>query len=200
MFSTGNDAFGVKLKHVLCIVIPMHTSIAGGNHLCYRELKRLANVVHCIKGMVLKAGDRLEEIDGMRDVVKCDVRSLEPGTALHFYRPSKHNRLIHWCPLLFDRSYADEPCLKGSQLVHDVLHTADGGCAQYSAGVTFQLVFDNAPDALRVPVGPKVVKPYKNSMMAFKSPKGAHGIRESPEASTQTNFTYPGNPQIIYLN
>jgi len=35
-------------------------------------------------GDMLKAGDRLEEIEGVHDPVGCDVRTLGPGTVVHF--------------------------------------------------------------------------------------------------------------------
>ena len=107
--------------------------------------------------MTLKAGDRIEEVEGVRDAVSCDVRDLSEHTLVHFYRPSTQNRLNHWCPLVFDTSYSDEPVLDGSRLVGDVLHTTDGGVSQYSAGFTFKLILDNAVQAFRVPAGPKVI-------------------------------------------
>ena len=110
------------------------------------------------RGVTLKAGDRIEEIEGVRDAVGCDVRSLSEHTLVHFFRPSTQNRLNHWCPLVFDSSYSDEPVLDGSRLVGDVLHTTDGGVAQYSGGSTFQLILDNAVEALRIPAGPKVIQ------------------------------------------
>ena len=116
----------------------------------HRLLKRL-------RGDVLKAGDRIEEIPGVHDAVACDVRTLPVDTEVHFFRPSPLNRLNHWCPLLYDLNYGVEYTLDGSCLIGDILHSVDGGVAQYAGGITFQLLLDNATAAFRIREGPKVV-------------------------------------------
>ena len=61
-------------------------------------------------GDLLKAGDRLEEIEGGHDIF-INLLSLPEGLALFFYRPKQTNRLLFWCPLISDETYG-EPVLE----------------------------------------------------------------------------------------
>lgn len=88
-------------------------------------------------GPTLRAGDRLDEIDGGRDIYS-DLTALPHGTGMHFFRPRKENRLMFWCPLLYDKQFQPEPVLTPTNLVHDTLHTLDGGVAQYAGGSIFR--------------------------------------------------------------
>ena len=97
----------------------------------------------------LKAGDRIEEIDGGLDVVETDLGSLAPGTPVHFFRPSANNRLNFWCELLYCTDYGD-PVLRGMHLVGDVLHTVDGGAKQYAGGANFKFILVHAEHTLGV--------------------------------------------------
>ena len=118
----------------------------------------------------LKAGDRLEQIDdGCHDIVECDLTKLPADTSLHFFRPNPHSRLTFWCPLIFDNcdiiddedkideedNIDEEPVLDGSHIVGDVLHTVDGGVAQYAGGSNYNLVLENAVMALKIAPGTK---------------------------------------------
>ena len=57
-------------------------------------------------GVFFKSGDRLEEIEGGHDIF-VNLLTLPEGLALVFYRPNPTNRLIFWCPLIFDETYGE---------------------------------------------------------------------------------------------
>ena len=99
-------------------------------------------------GAVLKTGDRLEKIEGMRDICS-DVSTLPVGCELQFFRPHDDARLRFWFPLVFDTDYGD-PILNPANMLGDILHTVDAGCAQYCGGEVFKLFFEHAVPVLRV--------------------------------------------------
>lgn len=100
-------------------------------------------------GITLKGGDRLEHIEGGHDIWT-DLTALPDGTSIHFFRPRKESRLVFWCPLIYDLQYQPEPTLNPTNLVHDILHTLDGGVAQYAGGAIFRFLIQHARIAFGV--------------------------------------------------
>ena len=74
-----------------------------------------------------------------------------------FYRPKQTNCFLCWCPLIFDETYG-EPVLAPETIVGDILHTGDGGVAQYSSGANFRIVLDNAVTVLNVQGRTKITR------------------------------------------
>jgi hypothetical protein len=96
----------------------------------------------------LRTGDRLEEIEGSFDTT-CDLRTLPPGTRIHFFKHNPDSRLTHWAPMFFCRRFG-EPILEPGRIVGDLLHTVDGGVCQYAAGAIFSLLVKHAAPVLGV--------------------------------------------------
>ena len=59
--------------------------------------------------------------------------------------------------MIYDETYG-EPVLELECIVGDILHTGDGGVAQYSAGSHFRIVLDNAVQVLNARGGTKVTR------------------------------------------
>ena len=96
----------------------------------------------------LKKHDRLDEIENHIDTCS-DLSTLPEGTLLRFYRPHPEHRLTFFCPLFYDLSYG-ERAVDPEDMVGDVLHTGDMGCAAVAGGSIFQLLIDEAVCVLNV--------------------------------------------------
>ena len=176
--------FGLT-KHWLDQLVPLW-------HLISERMARWGLALNANVGLVLKAGDRIENIEGFHDVLDVKWENFLDGTRVTFFRSKQCNRLIHWCPLVFDTTFGN-PVLEGWRIVGDVLHTVDAGVAQYAGGSNFAFMLEHSSETLMVTKSTKAVM-EKSAMdninarlNAFYLTQDARGLEHMTDVVKQKN-------------
>ena len=134
-------------KEATCVTVQLTRDLAQGlqTQLEYDTRKdgSKGRALLTTVGPTLRTGDRLEWIQGCQDL-RIDITALPENITVKFFRPAPTSRLTSWCALYFCDDYGGGPLVEPGQLVGDILHTVDGGCAQYCGGAIFNLTIEHA--------------------------------------------------------